>query len=177
MVIEGYKMKRVVVREELVELLGCPKKELLLNQFLYWIVRRYDYVQFYNEEMVIKAENKNKTDEGALVHGWIYKNSDELGAEVILKSAPTTIRRHLKQTVKWGYLHERRNPKVQYDKTFQYRLNTNKILRDLNILGFKIDYLLLIDKGKHQLHFANSKMKFPLSITPLQYQRLLQIIH
>ncbi|SET23764.1 hypothetical protein SAMN05216389_107103 [Oceanobacillus limi] len=141
--------KRAVIKEELVELLGCAKKALILNQMLYWVVRRHDYISFYEEEQYFseKEIDINKADQ--VKNGWIYKKAEELSNEILLKVDATTIRRHISVIVSRGYLLERNNPKVKYDKTFQYRPNTNKILRDLIELGYRLDYDSLIDWEYH----------------------------
>lgn len=147
--IKNNKWKRTVVREELVMLVGCVKKALILNQMLYWVVRRSDYKEFYNEEQSFEKKQIEIKDANQVKYGWIYKRAEELSNETLLKVDATTIRRHIHPLVEGGYLLERRNPKVKYDKTLQYRPNTNKILRDLKIRGYDLNYKSLIDWEYH----------------------------
>ena len=51
------KLKRAVIKEELVELTGDFKKAVILNQLIYWSERVDDFHDF------IKEENKRKNKE------------------------------------------------------------------------------------------------------------------
>lgn len=44
------KLKRVVIKEELVALTGDAISALVLNQFIYWSERRHDFDKFIKEE-------------------------------------------------------------------------------------------------------------------------------
>ena len=43
-------LKRVVIKEELVELTGDFRPALILNQFIYWIEKMYDTDKYILEE-------------------------------------------------------------------------------------------------------------------------------
>lgn len=126
---EPKRLKRVVIKEELVELTGCFKKATILQQLLYWSERVKDFSKFIEEE-----ENQLGSE-----HGWIYKNSDELSQETMLGLSPSNIRRHLKELIEAGLVEERNNPRYKWDKTKQYRINLNKIQIELNKIGFNLD--------------------------------------
>ena len=128
-------LKRAIIKEELVKLTGNHTLAITLNQLLYWSLRMKDKEEFIREEV----EQKICT-ERSIKYGWIYKTSEELSQEVMLGSQ-TTVRRYLKELVKCEFIFERRNPnpKYQYDKTYQYRVNLNKIRQELKTLGYELN--------------------------------------
>lgn len=127
--------KRAIIKEELVKLTGNHTLAITLNQLLYWSLRIKDKEEFIREEV----EQKDCT-ERSIKYGWIYKTSEELSQEVMLGSQ-TTVRRYLKELVKCKFIFERRNPnpKYRYDKTYQYRVNLNKIRLELKSLGYELN--------------------------------------
>lgn len=127
--------KRAIIKEELVKLTGNHTLAITLNQLLYWSLRIKDKEEFIREEV----EQKLCT-ERSIKYGWIYKTSEELSQEVMLGSQ-TTVRRYLKELVKHEFIFERRNPnpKYRYDKTYQYRVNLNKIRMELKTLGYELN--------------------------------------
>lgn len=131
------KLKRAIIKEELVELTGCYKKAIILNQFIYWSQRVSDFDKFINEE------NARREREGyeliKLEHGWIYKTSDELSMEIMMKTSHKNIRIHIKYLVEKGWISERTNPIYKWDKTLQYRVNISKIQDDLLEIGYFLE--------------------------------------
>lgn len=144
------KLKRVVIKEELVALTGDAIKAVLLNQFIYWSERIRDFDRFITEEKV-RAEAHGESITMPPAQGWIYKSAEELADETMLGMADTTIRRHLKSLIEMGYLEERRNPRYQWDRTMQYRVNLVKIQKDLLDLGFPLEgYTIVLPSCKTQ---------------------------
>ena len=138
------KLKRAVIKEELVELTGDFKKAVILNQLIYWSERVDDFDDF------IKEENKRKDREEEIEkrNGWIFKSSKKLSNETMLGMAPTTIRKHIKKLSGNGWVNERNNPNYHWDHTKQYRVNINKIRRDLSKLGYTLDNYENIDEDR-----------------------------
>ncbi len=135
------KLKRVVIKEELVELTGHWRMALILNQFLYWSERHHDFDRFIAEE---QARNPESTT--PLTHGWIYKSARELLNELMIDMSEVTLRRDIKLLVEQGYLAERYNPDKRWDRELQYRPDVRLIQRDLQALGYALDnYPLLLD--------------------------------
>lgn len=125
-------LRRVVIKEELVALTGSWRKALILNQLIYWtkINREVD--------KVIEEENRIIDSTIPKIEGWIYKKAGELIEELMLDCTDDTIRSDLKSLITKGWVDERRNPKVAYDRTLQYRVNLTRIQKDLNELGFSL---------------------------------------
>lgn len=153
------KLKRVVLKEELVALTGDFIAALCLNQFLYWSERADDFDRF------IKEERERDPDVSMpLTHGWIYKTADELHGELMISTSTSTLRRRLDLLVEKGWLDRRRNPHHKWDKTYQYRPNVRRIQRDLAAIDYVLaDYSLEIrDDGSmpqddaSKLHGENS---------------------
>ncbi len=146
------RLKRVVIKEEFVELTGDFIKALILNQFLYWTERVKDFDQF------IREEKERATKEGIEVNilesgGWIYKTGEELLDELMINTTIKTFRKHLKELIEMKYLHERKNPHFKWDQTKQYRVDLVKINNDLlqkglNLQGYKLKDLLEEDNSR-----------------------------
>lgn len=130
------KLKRVVIKEEMVALTGDWLSALILNQFLYWSERVRDFDKFIKEEKA-RANDEVKI-EIELQHGWIYKTADELGSELMVGVSSSTIRRRIKELVSAGWLNERRNPIYKWDRTLQYRPDIRKITLDLQAIGYAL---------------------------------------
>lgn len=132
------KLKRAIIKEELVALTGDFTKAVILNQFIYWSERVRDIDKFIEEE--IRRLNTEGMDSNiSKQHGWIYKTAEELSEETMLGLSPSTIRRHVKVLVEKGWLSERKNPKYKWDNTLQYRPNIIKIQKDLHSLGYSLE--------------------------------------
>jgi len=132
------KLKRVVIKEELVVLTGDFKKAILLNQFIYWSERIKDFDKFIKEEKeryAKEGKEKNLSKE----RGWMYKTAEELSNETMLNLSDKTIRAYIKSFVGEGWIDERQNPEHKWDRTKQYRVNIVKIQRDLFKLGYSLE--------------------------------------
>ena len=138
------KLKRVVIKEELVELTGNYKLALVLNQFLYWTervgIKRYN--KFEKEETQRAAGEVD-----GLEGGWIYKTSKDLSEELMIDVSDTTVRRYINELEDQGYLIERRNPKIKFDQTKQYRILLLEVKNDLEELGYQLQGYKYSDKA------------------------------
>lgn len=136
-------LKRVVIKEELVELTGDFRSAIILNQFIYWTERMKDTDRYIEEEIERASKEDIKIDMDKS-YGWIYKTTDELNEEVMLGMSAATIRKYIKQLIDAGYLKERKNPKYKWDKTMQYRVDIYKVQLELAKLGYALEgYKLL----------------------------------
>ena len=136
-------LKRVVIKEELVTLTGDFRPALILNQFIYWIERMHDTDKYILEEKerALKEDMEINIIESK---GWVYKTAEELNDELMIGMSIPTIRKYIKQLVEAGYLYQRKNPKYNWDKTLQYRVNLYKVQLDLAKLGYALEgYKLL----------------------------------
>lgn len=151
-------LRRVVIKEELVELTGDFKKAVILNQFIYWSNRIRDVDKY------IKEEKERANEDGIKLNveeskGWIYKKADELSLETMLGLSASNISGHIKWLVENEWLHKRRNPKRAWDKTLQYRVNLVKIMKDLKVLGFSLEgYPILIKSDENKINIENEEL-------------------
>ena len=144
---ENRKLKRVVIKEELVELTGDFKSAIVLNQLIYWSERTKDTDKFLNEERerIEKYGNyefdseKAEIIKDALSHGWIYKKASELAEDCMIGLSNATMGRILKNLIANGWIDERSNPIYKWDRTKQYRVNIAKIQSDLNKIGYALE--------------------------------------
>lgn len=135
------KLKRAIIKEELVVLTGDCLKAVVLNQFIYWSERTRDFDAFIEEE-----KKRNPETVVNLTHGWIYKSAKELSDEVMIGSHDTVARK-LAELVKDGWIKRRNNPNYTWDRTYQYRPAIREIQIALQELGYALDgYPLVINR-------------------------------
>lgn len=138
------KLKRIVIKEELVALVGDVDKAVILNQFIYWSERMKDVDRYILEEKS-RAQKGNIDINIQPANGWIYKTADDMAEEIMICSARTAARK-ITDLVNVGYLEQRNNPYNTWDRTLQYRVNFIKVIMDLNKLGYTLEDYPLYDK-------------------------------
>ena len=149
---EHGKMKRVVLKEELVILTEDPIAALVLGQFLYWSERVKDYDKFIAEE-----KNRDQSVSIQPTRGWIYKTSEDLAEELMNIASASTIRRRIKLLVENGWVFERNNPNYSWDRTLQYRANISAIQKDLYKKGLSLSgYSYSSDVSIMQIEESNT---------------------
>ncbi len=139
-------LKRVVLKEELVALTGCPIKAIILSQLLYWQERTNDIDKYIIEEQT-RAKYASSKVNISLTKGWIYKGAEELAEELMNIQAPRSITRKLKELVEVGYLESRNNPCNNWDKRLQYRVNIIKVKIYLYKLGYALEGYNLLNNS------------------------------
>lgn len=133
-----HRLKRVVVKQELVELTGDIFNAIILNQLIYWSERVYDFDKLISEERH-RMQSEGHTLNMQPTNGWIYKSADELNEETMLGVSPATMGRYIKTLLDKGYLLVRNNPDHKWDRTKQYRVDFVKVCKDLATLGYALD--------------------------------------
>lgn len=156
------KIKKAVIREDLLSITNDYRKAIILNQFIYWSERASDADKFIKKENEI-AKN-NGEEERELFYGWIYKTAEELADEVMLGLSASQIRRYISDLVDMGYISKRNNPKYKWDRTLQYRVNLVNIAKDLKKNGYPLsDYRIEIPENEkfnaHECAINNESMK------------------
>lgn len=156
------KIKKAVIREDLLSITNDYRKAIILNQFIYWSERVSDADKFIKKENEI-AKN-NGEEERELFYGWIYKTAEELADEVMLGLSASQIRRYISDLVDMGYISKRNNPKYKWDRTLQYRVNLVNIAKDLKKNGYPLsDYRIEIPENEkfnaHECAINNESMK------------------
>lgn len=156
------RIKKAVIREDLLAITGDYRKAILLNQFIYWSERVSDADKFIEKENEI-AKN-NGEGERELFYGWIYKTAEELADEVMLGLSASQIRRYINDLVDIGYLSKRNNPKYKWDRTLQYRVNLVNIAKSLKEKGYPLsDYKIEIpddeNTNTHECAINNAQLE------------------
>lgn len=158
---EPKKLNRVVIKEEYVALTGDFKLAIVLNQMVYWAERRKDADLFIKEEkeryqkysIGSEIENMPTMEE---THGWIYKKAEDLADETMIGVSGKTMLSYLNTLVERGWLQRRKNPYIEMDRTYQYRVDLVKIQNDLFELGYSLEGY---DLGITNLQNVNSKLQ------------------
>lgn len=150
------KLKRVVIKEEFIELTGNLNEAVLLNQLLYWQERVNDYDRLLAEE-ISRMQDAGIEPNVEISNGWIYKKAEELAEETLLKASRQTIRNTINKLIEKGYVLQRRNPKYNWDKTLQYRINFPKLMSDLQGIGYALEGYELLEKAMLNTEHSNVK--------------------
>lgn len=132
------KLKRAVIKEELIAITGNYVDAIILNQFLYWAERINDFDAYQKEEQKI-AEKSGMKFNPEFTHGWIFKSANSLSDETMLGLSISNMRKHIRSLVAAGFIQERKNPKYKWDKTMQYRVNLNAIQSALHKAGYTLE--------------------------------------
>lgn len=139
------KLKRAVIKEELVILTGNLNEAIVLNQLIFWSERAKDSDRFLQEEIArAKRFNDGTTMDPedikkTLLSGWVYKTAEEMLEETMLTCSRQTMDRIFKSLTEKGFIDKRRNPKYKWDKTWQYRVNLQFVSQALIKLGYALE--------------------------------------
>lgn len=167
------KLKRAVIKEELVALTGDFIQAIILNQFIYWSERVRDFDKFILEEKE-RAEEEGKSVDMPLMHGWIYKKAEDLAEEIMIDRSVSTMRRYIKALVKNGWIEERDNPHYAWDNTKQYRVNLLKLHNDLQSIGYILQgYKINMNSLQSPIYpnFQNENTEFQNENTEFQNEK------
>lgn len=126
------KLRRIMIREELITLTGDPCTAAILGQFLYWSQKVPDFDLFIEEERDVSSKNR------PLQHGWFHKTTQEFLQETMLCMSITTFRRYLSNLTDRGWVQTRLYPQIRGDRTTQYRVNLRKLCNDLQEHGYSL---------------------------------------
>lgn len=163
------RLKRVVIKEELVALTGDYRAAIVLQQFIYWSERVKDFDKFIEEEN--ERSKKEKGNEMQETSGWIYKKAEELSEECMFitrkkvrksdeykieKFHDSTILSYIDYLVEMGWIDKRCNPNHKWDRTLQYRLNLINLCKDLLKIGYILqDYKVPLNLIIQQIQFLD----------------------
>lgn len=140
------KIKKAVIREDLLSITENYKEAIILNQFIYWSERVNDADKFIEAENKIARENGEQEREP--IYGWIYKTAEELSDEIMLGLSASQTRKYIAKLVDYGYIQKRNNPKYKWDRTLQYKVNLVNIARALKRKGYSLcDYKIDIPEN------------------------------
>jgi hypothetical protein len=99
-------MKTLIIKEELVRLTGNYESAMILDYFI---------------------ERYKKTKEE-----WMEKKSTELFKELMITVVEATMHKKINDIIKLGYLERiRSNPDGNWNRTYIYKVNMDKINKDL----------------------------------------------
>jgi hypothetical protein len=125
--------KKVVLREDFMELTKDINQALVLSQMLYW-TKKID-----NLNDMILEENKRLAEHGQpqieYFHGWIWKSARQMKEELFHALSEDAIQRAFVALADKGIFIKRRNPNFKYDRTLQYRIDLVLLRRMLKDIG------------------------------------------
>lgn len=154
---EPQKLKRVVIKEELVVLTGNYVDAILLSQLIYWSERVKDFDLFLKQEAELEGREPDRC-----FFGWIYKSYEALSEETMLGLSPSNIKKHIETLYKAGFIEIRQN-KNKWDRRKEYKINLKYIQNELILKGYSLEGYTLgapfskIENGNSKIENGFSK--------------------
>lgn len=154
---EPQKLKRVVIKEELVVLTGNYVDAILLSQLIYWSERVKDFDLFVKQEAELEGREPDRC-----FFGWIYKSYEALSEETMLGLSPSNIKKHIETLHNAGFIEIRQN-KNKWDRRKEYKINLKYIQNELILKGYSLEgYTLGIpfsktENGSSEIENGSSK--------------------
>lgn len=151
------KLKRVVLKEELVALTGDATEAMVLSQMLYWaeIVQEMDNDLKKRIESYKKLEATDQVEkmEKQLRFGWFFKSAQELAEELMGIASQKTIKRRLDSLVEKTYLlsgadHDKKHSN-KFRKDTYYKVNFRTIQKDLEAMGYPLEGYALLSESQN----------------------------
>jgi hypothetical protein len=146
--------RAVPLREVFVHITDNYLDALILQQMLYWCARRKDFIK-YMEEFKHNSPGFNSDP----IHGWIYKTSRELQKELFNIVGHKTVSRHLIDLVESGIIDRRKNPEYNWDHTYQYRINLEVLIQEIDKADLPEDLdktdIMILKYGETELKYKN----------------------
>ena len=133
------RLKRAVIREELVAITEDFLEGLILGQMLYWTERVRHFDVFLKEEI---QRNENHTESIPTIEpikGWFTKTAKDLNEELMLRMSEPTIRTKLKSLIEKKLLFERQNPYQRWNHSRQYRVSLLQLEQSLYQKGYHLE--------------------------------------
>jgi len=142
------KLKRLVIKEEFLQLTGDYISAIILHQFLYWSNYVYEADKLALAQWEKEKAGGRETKKPEMRNGWVWKSAKEMNEELLEIASDKTIERRIKGLIELGVLETRKNPNNQWDKTLQYRVLIPELQRKLQELGYALEgYPLLVESA------------------------------
>lgn len=151
------KIKKAVIREDLLAITGCCVEATILNQFIYWSERIKDADEFIKKENEIAKRNGEEEKEPN--YGWMYKSNQEMAEEILMGYSAVQTGRYINKLVDKGFIQKRHNPKYKWDRTLQYKVNLVNIAKALKGKGYPLsDYKIELEENNDNFneHVSNN---------------------
>ena len=155
------RMKKAVLREDIMMLTQDVTQALVLGQMLYW-TKTLDTVNSW-----IFEENKRLAESDLPQHeynyGWIYKSAREMREDLMCAFSEDAIQRAFSTLVTKGVFMTRSNPRVRYDRTLQYRIDLVFLRRLLKDRGYEMTDFQLATIPQEAVFIPQGAVSMPQS--------------
>lgn len=135
------RLKRAVIKEELVALTGDAYQAVILDRFITLTFESMEYDRLMLEEKA-RAESIGRIIDVPISFGWIYKKSEDLASEIMIINTARTVRQKVTELVEKGYLLERNSDEYRFERTKQYKVDMDKISQGLELMGYRLDTVI-----------------------------------
>lgn len=132
-----------VIREELMALTRNTFQAIVLNHFLYWTKRCYDFDAMLQEENRRRQKSFQSPVNLEPSQGWIRKSLAALADETMVLSSQDSFKCFVGALVDRGWIEKRIDQEDLGDTMPQYRVNLPQLSKDLNALGYALPGFIL----------------------------------
>jgi len=136
------KMKKAVLREDMMALTQDVTQAMVLGQMLYWTKTLDEVNDWLFEENKRLAESELPQYEYNC--GWIYKSAREMRGDLMNAFSEDAIQRAFSALVTKGVLMKRHNPLLRYDRKLHYRIDILLLRRLLKDRGYEMTDFQLV---------------------------------
>lgn len=150
------KIKKVTIREDLISITDSCPEAVILGQFIYWSQRIKDAEEYLEMQNEIIRRFGGECAEIEYSYGWIYKTNQEMADETMMGLSRVQVGRYINKLVEKGYIEKRNNPKYQWDRTLQYRVNLVKIAEELSKNGYPLSDYRIDSDNETTINFKNT---------------------
>lgn len=161
-------LNRATAKEELVALTGDFIDAVILNYFIKCqaMTKRIEaYIEEERARMLTIGVELNL----APVQGFFYKKTSQASEETMLNLADSNMRNRIRRLVSRGWIVERNNPHIKWDKTKQYRVNVILIDTELRAIGYHLGgWLIGQIVGEEESTPATSKTVVPIFVSEIR---------
>jgi hypothetical protein len=132
----GNRPEDQIIEKGLLLAVGCLAEAMILQMFLYWTGRLWDFDQYLHDE---RRRREQEIQDELPESGWVEKTAEDLLRDLMPGASEHAIRIHLNSLVRNGFLLERENPAYPWEHTLQYRVNFIRLQKAMARRGCPLD--------------------------------------
>lgn len=150
-------LKRTILREEFLILTGSPLRALVLNQFLYWTGRFFEFDRIILEEKIAATQSGNQSPHDFLCFqnkAWFFKRMVDLKDEIMLDVSDDDLWSSVVYLIQNDWVESQKIDENDQKDTFRFCCHIQKIQQDLGQLGYVLPHFSLLGSPADPTHLS-----------------------